>query len=110
MVGMQLRGVGGMLETFDDIQDTMSVRGGWSISTNISYSVHQEWGTTYQSGTPHVRPGFDAVVSSFDTQFMDVDDVEAELARTAFLIESKIKSFAPVDTGTLRASYTTVRY
>lgn len=27
------------------------------VGTNVTYSVHQEFGTRYQSGTPHLRPG-----------------------------------------------------
>lgn len=30
------------------------------VGTNVEYAVHQEYGTVYQSGTPHVRPALEA--------------------------------------------------
>lgn len=30
------------------------------VGTNVDYAVHQEYGTVYQSGTPHVRPALEA--------------------------------------------------
>lgn len=31
------------------------------ISSNVVYAPHQEFGTSRQTGTPHVRPGIEAV-------------------------------------------------
>lgn len=37
-------------------------QGRWvEISTNVEYAPHQEFGTQHQPGTPHVRPGIEAV-------------------------------------------------
>lgn len=37
--------------------------GRWvEISTNVEYAPYQEFGTAYQSGTPHVRPGIESVI------------------------------------------------
>lgn len=30
------------------------------VGTNVEYAIHQEYGTQYQSGTPHVRPAIEA--------------------------------------------------
>ncbi len=30
------------------------------VGTNVDYAIHQEFGTVYQSGTPHVRPAIEA--------------------------------------------------
>lgn len=30
------------------------------VGTNVDYALHQEYGTVYQSGTPHVRPALEA--------------------------------------------------
>lgn len=36
---------------------------GWvEVSTNVSYAPEQEFGTVHQPGTPHVRPGVEAVI------------------------------------------------
>lgn len=32
------------------------------ISSNVEYAPYQEFGTQYQTGTPHVRPGIAAVI------------------------------------------------
>ena len=38
-------------------------RGRWvEISTNVEYAPYQEYGTVHQPGTPHVRPGIEAVI------------------------------------------------
>lgn len=35
------------------------------VGTNVEYAIHQEYGTVYQGGTPHVRPALDANRSKF---------------------------------------------
>lgn len=30
------------------------------VGTNVEYAIGQEYGTTYQGGTPHVRPALEA--------------------------------------------------
>lgn len=103
---MRLEGVTGAIEAFDDIEDALSVRKRWTIGTHVYYAPFQELGTLYQSGTKHLRPGFDHVVNSFDTMFVaTVEDAEALLDMVAFRIERETKLRAPVETGNLRGSY-----
>lgn len=106
---MELVGVASMLEGFDDILDAMVTNEGWVIGTNVPYASEQEFGTSYQSGTPHLRPGFDRAIAGFDHRVEGAEAVAAELERTAFLIERYTKGYTPVDTGHLRASYTARR-
>lgn len=43
---------------------------GWkaSISSNMAYSIHQELGTRFQRGTPHIRPAADRVFPSLPSR------------------------------------------
>lgn len=100
-----------MIDTFDDIMGAMIPQyRGYSIGTNVPYSVWQEFGTSYQSGTPHVRPGFDVAISKFDTISSGAPTAGIALSRLALEIERAIKKFAPVDTGHLQNSYRAERF
>lgn len=106
MTGMALAGVADMAHAFDNITDAMTINYGYSIGTNVSYAPYQEFGTSYQSGKPHLRPGFDEVVAMHANQIIQQnDDVETIVKEIALMIESKTKARAPVDTGTLQGSY-----
>lgn len=105
-MSFEMIGVAAMIDAFDDITDAMSFRGGWVIGTNVRYAQFQEFGTSYQSGTPHLRPGFDEVVAMHVSRIVaNNDDAETIVKEVAQLIERKTKTRAPVDTGNLRASY-----
>lgn len=106
MTGMTLAGVADMAHAFDDITDAMTINYGYSIGTNVRYAPFQEFGTSYQSGKPHLRPAFDEVVAMYANQIIQqYDDVEDIVRRIALMIESKTKVRAPVDTGNLMNSY-----
>lgn len=106
---MNLLGAAAVLEGLDDIVDAMVTNDAWVIGTNVPYASEQEFGNSYQSGTPHLRPGFDEAIAGFEHRMSAADSVDAELERTAFMVERMTKSYAPVDTGHLRASYTARR-
>lgn len=109
-MGIELTGVAGMLEAIDDIKDALIIRDKWVIGTNVPYASFQEFGTSYQTGTPHLRPGFDQTVAKFDAIAGDMDDGQEIVKEIALEIERETKLKAPVDTGHLRASYRTEKW
>lgn len=71
---------------------------------NINW--YQEFGTSYQSGKAHLRPGFDAVVAMhIDRIIANNDNAEAIVTKIALEIEHQTRIRSPVDTGNLRNSY-----
>jgi Bacteriophage HK97-gp10, putative tail-component len=48
------------------------------VYTDVEYAVHQEYGTLFQSGTPHVRPALEIIKRKYgiasipDVSFRDV--------------------------------------
>lgn len=108
---IRIDGTAAMFDAFDDIQDAMVPdMNGYSIGTNVEYSIHQEMGTINQSGTAHLRPGFDSAVASLGGLAAGADSTSVILRRLSLEIERKTKALAPVDTGNLRASYRAERF
>lgn len=42
------------------------------IHSGASYAGYQEWGTRYQSGTPHIRPAFNDTIPNLEQDINDV--------------------------------------
>jgi hypothetical protein len=82
---------------------------GYRVFSNVEYAVYQEYGTRYQSGTPHVRPGADKTRAQLGRLAVSADSLDEFLRKAALTLEGEIKQAAPVDTGTLRSSYQTER-
>jgi len=74
-----------------------------SLLDNIYW--YQEFGTAYQSGTPHFRPGADATEAKMAQLATQADDLDEWVRLVAFQWERETKSRAPVLTGTLRSSW-----
>lgn len=104
---MRLDGFRATMQAFDEITEAMVPEShGYSIGTNVRYAPYQEFGTSYQSGKPHLRPAFDEVVAMhIETIANTENDAETVLKRISLLIERKTKLRAPVDTGNLEGSY-----
>ena len=108
MAGMKLLGTSAFLSGLDDMVDTFSSGGdGYRVSTNTEYAAYQEFGTSRIGGTPHFRPGMDAAKAKMAQLATQASDLDEFLKLTAHQWEREAKSRAPVDTGTLKASYAT---
>lgn len=42
------------------------------VTSQAYYGIYQEYGTRYQPGTPHIRPGFHDVVPDLERDIKDV--------------------------------------
>ena len=105
---MSLVGAGAFLDGLDDMKDTFSGDSdGYRVSTNVEYAIHQEMGTSSQPGTPHFRPGMDDAKAKMGQLALQADSMDEWLRLTALQWEASAKSYAPVDTGNLRGSYST---
>lgn len=111
-MNFDMTGIGGMLQALEKLNFAMNVQGkGFSIGTNVPYSTFQEFGTSYQSGKAHLRPGFDAVVAMhIDRIIANNDNAEEIVTKIALEIEHQTKIRAPVDTGNLKNSYRAERF
>lgn len=108
---MRLDGVGALEEGLEMMEMAMTSGDSWSIGTNVRYAPYQEFGTSYQSGTPHLRPGFDTVVNMKANQIIsNHDDADVIVRKIAREIERQTKLKAPVDTGHLKNSYRSERF
>jgi hypothetical protein len=104
MAGITVTGVDSFVSAIEEA--TNQSEGAYRVSSNVNYSVFQEYGTRFQSGTPHVRPGVDATTQQMARIAVSANSLDDFLSRTADVLEGEIKSRAPVDTGNLRSSYT----
>lgn len=102
-----LAGYASIISTLEDFKGSFSTDASVVVGTNTEYAPHQEFGTKYQQGTPHVRPAVQAVGGSVDRIASSADSADDLLLLLGLAIEGEIKTRAPVDTGTLRASYRT---
>jgi len=106
MAGMSLLGAGAFLSGIDEMVETFdSDSGGYRLATNVQYADTQEFGSAFQDGTPHLRPGADATRAQMAQIATVAEDLDEFLKMTALRWESETKSRAPVDTGNLRASW-----
>jgi hypothetical protein len=108
-IEFELDGIASVETTINETQDDWSGDSGYRVFSNVEYAIYQEYGTRYQSGTPHVRPGADAAKARLGQFAAQADGLEDFLRRSALFMQSEIKREAPVDTGKLRASYTLQR-
>lgn len=106
MAGMSLIGASAFLGGLDEMTEAFtSSSDGYRMATNVEYAPYQEFSTAYQSGTPHFRPGADATrakMAQLATQAADLDEF---LRLTALQWQRETASRAPVEYGTLKASY-----
>lgn len=108
MAGMSLLGASAFLSGLEDMADTFSSDSdGYRVSTNVEYAAAQEFSTARMAGTPHFRPGADATKAKMARIATQASDLDEFLKLTALQWEAETKSRAPVDTGNLKASYTT---
>lgn len=105
MPGMSLTGAAAFTSGVDAVVDSWGNGGTWVVGTPTEYAIHQEFGTAYQSGTPHVRPAARAANQRLDKLAEVANSMDSLLMAIAFYLEGVIKRLAPVDTGQLRASY-----
>lgn len=105
MAGMQLVGAALFIEDLHDTTRQWRSDAVWAIGSPASYADDQEFGTAYQSGTPHLRPAVRATEAAMAEIAMDADGMDDYLRRIAFHIETGTKRRAPVLTGYLRSSY-----
>lgn len=107
MAGMQLLGAAAFLDGLDDMKDAFAAGdGGYRVGTPVRYAPHQEFGTAYQDGTPHFRPGFDATMGHLPRLEAQASSIKGWMRLVALRWQAEAQSRAPVDSGTLRASYT----
>lgn len=108
MAGMSLLGAGAFLDGLDDMRDTFSGDSdGYRMGTAVEYADDQEFGTSAQPGTPHLRPGMDATKAQLPRISGKASGIDEWMRLVALRWEAETKSRAPVDTGNLRSSYTT---
>lgn len=105
----RLLGMGSVLDELNDLTIEVGSDAVYVVGTNVTYSVHQEFGTVYQDGTPHLRPAIRSTQSRIGQLAQKADSGDDLIRLIALDIEAGAKRRAPVDTGNLRASYTTER-
>jgi hypothetical protein len=79
------------------------------VGSNVSYSVHVEYGTSRMQAQPYLRPAVERAVRELDT-IADGADSPQEIAEAlALKVEAEAKREVPVDTGNLKASISAQR-
>ena len=95
-----------MADGFGELTDAFSSESdGYRMATTVEYAPYQEFGTAYQSGTTHFRPGADATKAKMGQLALQADDLDDWLRLVASQWSAETKSRAPVDTGNLRRSW-----
>ena len=95
-----------MADGFGELADAFSSESdGYRMATTVPYAPPQEFGTAYQSGTPHFRPGMDATKAKMGQLALQADDLDDWQRLVAYQWSAETKSRAPVLTGRLRDSY-----
>lgn len=107
MAGLNLIGVGAFVDALDDFTDahTPSGSGVRIVGSNAEYASHQEFGTSRQAGTPHLRPAAHATQAQMAKLAVQADSLDDLLDRAALHLHGGVRHRAPVDTGYLRSSY-----
>lgn len=106
MAGMELIGAGAFLDGLDDMRDTFTQDSdGYRLGTAVEYADEQEFGSSAQPGTPHLRPGMDATRAQLGRIWSQSSGIDEWMRLVALRWEAETKSRAPVDTGNLRNSY-----
>jgi hypothetical protein len=108
-VDFELDGIETLGATLEETADDWRGEGGYRVSSSVEYAFFQEYGTRYQSGKPHVRPGADQTRARLGQIALQSDGVDEFLRKSALFMQRSIRREAPVDTGKLRDSYTLSR-
>jgi hypothetical protein len=103
---MNLIGMDGVLDALD-YESFGTVR--YVVGSNVSYSIHVEFGTSSMQAQPYLRPAVERAVRSLDSIVDGVDSPQEIAERLALEIEQRATREAPVDTGTLQNSITAER-
>jgi hypothetical protein len=105
-IDFDLSGIERFSAEIDNTTTNWRGRDGYRVFSNVEYAFFQEYGTRYQPGKPHVRPGADQTRARLGQIALQSDGIDEFLRKSALFMRDSIKREAPVDTGTLRASYT----
>lgn len=101
MAGINISGLSTTLDLLDyDSFGTVTYR----VGSDVSYSVHVEFGTSRMQAQPYLRPAVETAMSDID-QLADAADSPEELVKLlAEEIADVARQKAPVDTGRLKNS------
>lgn len=102
--GVNLNGLGLVLNALDDLEDDWGGETKWVVGTNVHYSVYVEFGTSSMQAQPYLRPAVEQTMREADRIAEESSGTEELVAKLALEIERRAKKLAPVDTGNLKAS------
>ena len=105
-IQLDLDGFDSINQGLEDVEEDWTGPSDYKVSSDVEYAFYQEFGTRYQSGTPHVRPGVDATKAKVARVAASASDIDEFMRKAANLTQREIQSRAPVNTGRLRSSYT----
>ena len=104
--GATLSGLSAVESTLDGVEEQWGNAPTWVVGTNVEYAVHVEFGTSSQEAQSHLRDAVKQTMRSDADRLADEASSADELIEMiAHTIERRTKELAPVDTGTLKASY-----
>ena len=104
---VKLIGYADWIETFTEAIDQFSGMDEptYVVGSSVQYALHVEYGTYKMQAQPHLRPATDALRGNIDKYFRKAATLDQGLKMAATSLASDVQRRAPVDTGTLRASY-----
>ena len=93
-MGMDVVGVGGLLETIDDINDSLGSPD-YVVGTSVQYAIYLETGTSKMPSYPFMTPAVKKVMREQGDQIAaEADSVEEVVKGIAFAIEKEAKNYA----------------
>lgn len=108
--GAAMMGLDAVTDSLDAVDESWGSSATWVVGSNVEYSVYQEFGTSKMEAQPHLRPAVEQVMRSEADQLADQADSADELVKLiALAVERRTKELAPVEFGTLKASYAAER-
>lgn len=102
--GASLSGVGSLTNAIDGIKDRWTTSVSYSVGTNVSYSIHVEYGTSEMAAQPYLRPAAEQAKRDVPAIAAGSDSIDQTVQRVALRVEDIAKRVVPVDSGNLRSS------
>lgn len=104
-VDINLKNAESFVDELEEIEEEVAMNVAYEVWTNVDYASYQEFGTSEQSGTPHLRPGFAEAMRRFNDIVDTAQTTAQALELVAIQVTVNTQRKAPVDTGNLRNSY-----
>lgn len=104
MIDMDVAGIPATNAAFDELGAQWTGMAGWTVASNVEYSIYVEYGTSKMPADRSLRNAIRQTLNNLDRIAARSDGADELGRNVAESIADAYRGSVPVDTGTLRRS------